>query len=283
MPFAYHPNLEASLAALTASGITPPGFPPPIIPRGDWKKLRVTTEAMMSMAVSIMPLPPGISTTDYSVISVDGAPIRLRRFVKEGSAPGSAAIYVHGGGMIMCNLDLYMSIYMNYVAASGVPILGIDFRNAPDVPGSTLAEDNFAALTWLLDHAEELGVDPARIALMGESGSPDPDLPHVGRPERGTRPLPGALRKLVLRLQLHRVDSGTGRGAGQRPRLTGGCSSPFNRLRRAAADLHRHQRAGHFSGRGHGLCHEAAGRGHPRRLSSVPGRAARLGGDHPEL
>jgi transposase len=80
MPFAYHPDLEASLAALTASGITPP-----IIPRGDWKKLRVTTEAMMSMAVSIMPLPPGISTTDYSVISVDGAPIRLRWLVRTGA------------------------------------------------------------------------------------------------------------------------------------------------------------------------------------------------------
>jgi len=170
MPFAYHPNLEASLAALTASGITPPGFTPPIIPRGDWKKLRETTEAMMSMAVSIMPFPPGISITDYSVTSVDGATIGLRWFVKEGSGPGSAAIYVHGGGMIMCNLDLYTPIYMNYAAASGVPFLGVDFRNAPDVPGSMLAEDNFAALTWLIDHAEELGVDPARIALMGESG-----------------------------------------------------------------------------------------------------------------
>lgn len=170
MPFAYHSDLEAGLVALAARGITPPGFPPPIIPRGDWKKLRGTTEAMMSMAVSIMPIPPGIITTDYSVISVDGATIRLRWFVKEGSAPGSAAIYVHGGGIIMCNLDLYTPIYMNYVAASGVPILGVDFRNAPDVPGSMLAEDNFAALTWLIEHAGELGVDPARIALMGESG-----------------------------------------------------------------------------------------------------------------
>jgi hypothetical protein len=70
MPFAYHPDLEADPAALAARGITPP-----IIPRGDWKKLRETTEAMVSMAVSIMPLPPGIITTDYSVTSVDGATI----------------------------------------------------------------------------------------------------------------------------------------------------------------------------------------------------------------
>jgi acetyl esterase/lipase len=165
MPFAYHPDLATAMAALAASGYTRP-----TIPRGDWKQLRETTEAEMSALFSTMPLPPGISTTDYSVPSVDGATIRLRWFVKEGSEPGSAAIYVHGSGMIMCNLDLYTPIYANLVAASGVPILGVDFRNAPDVPGSMPAEDTFAALTWLIDHAGELGVDPARIAIMGESG-----------------------------------------------------------------------------------------------------------------
>jgi acetyl esterase/lipase len=61
------------------------------------------------------------------------------------------------------------------VAQSKVPFLSVDLRLAPESTSPTsLAEDVFSGLTWLVAHAEELGVDANRIALMGDSGGGGP-------------------------------------------------------------------------------------------------------------
>ncbi len=70
--------------------------------------------------------------------------------------PGSAALYLHGGGMIF-GLEhigaLYDLAVREYVAASGVPMLIVDYRVAPEYPDPTPVEDCYAALVWLAEHA----------------------------------------------------------------------------------------------------------------------------------
>jgi acetyl esterase/lipase len=84
-------------------------------------------------------------------------------------------VYAHGGGMVLGTLDLYDEVISWYVAQTGVPFLPVGYRRAPDeAAGTTLSEDVFAGLTWLLDHASALGVDPARVAVMGDSGGGAP-------------------------------------------------------------------------------------------------------------
>jgi acetyl esterase/lipase len=84
---------------------------------------------------------------------------------------GSAVVYAHGGGLILASVDLYAFVIAEYVAKSGVPFLAVEYRLAPEGREASLAEDVLAGLRWLVAHAPELGVEPSRIASMGDSGS----------------------------------------------------------------------------------------------------------------
>jgi len=72
--------------------------------------------------------------------------------------------------MICGSAELYDPLVRYYVGLTGVPFMSVDYRLSPEFPGTTLAEDTFAGIAWLFDHAAEMGVDPGRIAIMGDSG-----------------------------------------------------------------------------------------------------------------
>ena len=71
--------------------------------------------------------------------------------------------------MILGSVDLYDQLIRSVVAESGVPALAVDYRLAPEHPHPVPVEDCYAGLVWLAGHAADLGVDPARIAVMGDS------------------------------------------------------------------------------------------------------------------
>ncbi|MGV9847805.1 alpha/beta hydrolase fold domain-containing protein [Streptomyces sp. NPDC003442] len=169
MAFTLDPELAAVLQALAEqSDPTPPPD------RDDWRTLRARGMASMRWMASLLPAYPSgyplVKASSHKVRSADGAEILVRWYEKAESAPGSAVVYAHGGGMIAGSVDLYDSVVAGYVQATGVPFLSVDYRLAPDAAtGTGPVEDVFAALTWLGDQAPELRVDPRRIAVMGDS------------------------------------------------------------------------------------------------------------------
>jgi len=154
----------AALAAQAAEAQAPA--------RGDWQAVRTASAAGLAYMDTLTPASSGVTTTSFTTPASDGAgEIELRWYAKTGAAPGSAVVYAHGGGMIGGSLDLYDKVVSWYVSQTGVPFLSVGYRLAPEATSSTsLAEDVFAGLTWLARHATDLGVDPARIAVMGDSG-----------------------------------------------------------------------------------------------------------------
>ena len=165
MAFRYDPELEAILAPV-AQAMAPDGSNRE---RG-WKEVREESELGLAMLNDMSPPVLEVSSTDYELVRDDGARIGLRWYVPDESDRTSAVVYLHGGGMICGSVDLYEPVVAAYVGASGVRMLAVDYRVAPEYPHPAPVEDCFAALGWLHEHAAELGIDPGRIAVMGDSG-----------------------------------------------------------------------------------------------------------------
>ncbi|MGC4815566.1 alpha/beta hydrolase [Micromonospora sp. DT228] len=158
------PQIAAALAPILehAGDLTPP-------PAGDVKGRRTALNGMLSAINNLEPAAGDVRTTDYHLTTADGAELLLRWYTKDGAQPGSAVLYFHGGGMILGNVTMWDGPVSRIVSRSGVPFLSVEYRLAPEHPFPVPVEDGYAALQWLHAHAGALGVDPARIAVMGNS------------------------------------------------------------------------------------------------------------------
>lgn len=86
-----------------------------------------------------------------------------------GTTGRAALLHIHGGGMIIGSAKSMQHGPAGIAAALEIPIASVDYRLAPDFPFPAPQEDCFAGLAWLAENAAELGVDPARIGVIGES------------------------------------------------------------------------------------------------------------------
>ncbi|HZX09013.1 alpha/beta hydrolase [Kribbella sp.] len=78
-------------------------------------------------------------------------------------------VFFHGGGWVVGDLDTHDAVCRSIAADAGIRVLSVDYRLAPEAPAPSAAEDAIAAFTWAVDHAEDLGVDPALVAVGGDS------------------------------------------------------------------------------------------------------------------
>lgn len=80
-----------------------------------------------------------------------------------------AILFLHGGGMVVGSAHGFRRNAAALAHEHGAVVVSVDYRLAPETPFPGPQEDCYAALAWLTDNAASLGVDPRRIAVMGES------------------------------------------------------------------------------------------------------------------
>lgn len=104
-------------------------------------------------------------------LTVDGAagPLRARLYAMDSAAPLPIAVYFHGGGWVLGDVDSHDKGVRAITAAARCLSVSVDYRRAPEHPFPAAAEDCFAALRWVAANAARLGGDPARIAVAGDS------------------------------------------------------------------------------------------------------------------
>ena len=164
MAYSLDPEITQALADLF--GDAPAPTPPA---RGDWRGYREMNHGFYRLVTAQRPLNPRVTTEDFTLETKDTA-LRLRWYcLTSQPSSGAAVLYAHGGGMISGSVEFYDPVVSDYVAQTGVPFLAVDYRLAPENPGTGPVEEVYAALRWLVEHAAGLGVDPRRITVMGDS------------------------------------------------------------------------------------------------------------------
>ncbi|MER7192934.1 alpha/beta hydrolase [Streptomyces flaveolus] len=107
----------------------------------------------------------GLEIEDRTVPAGPDVPVRIYR---PADAHG-AVIWLHGGGWVVGGLDTEHHWAVPTARLSGAVVITVDYRLAPEHRFPAALDDVYAVLTWVHEHAAELGVDPARIAVAGHS------------------------------------------------------------------------------------------------------------------
>jgi len=101
-----------------------------------------------------------------------GGDLPLRFYRPQATAPGlrlPAVVFYHGGGFYLGGFDTHDHLCRNLCRGAGVVVVAVDYRLAPEHKFPAAVEDGYAALAWVAREAGALGIDPARIALAGDS------------------------------------------------------------------------------------------------------------------
>lgn len=86
-----------------------------------------------------------------------------------GGAPAPLVVFFHGGGWVLGGLDSHDSTCRLICRDAGVHVLAVDYRLAPERSAPAAVDDAYAAYRWAREHAVELGADPRRVAVGGDS------------------------------------------------------------------------------------------------------------------
>jgi acetyl esterase/lipase len=83
--------------------------------------------------------------------------------------PAPALLWIHGGGMVLGDLDMDDDWCASTAAQVGIVVASVDYRLAPEHPFPSPLEDCYTGLRWLTHQAQALGIDSSRIAIGGAS------------------------------------------------------------------------------------------------------------------
>src|SRR5579883_1516335 len=153
-----HPSAQALLAQMAAAGRPP---------AAELSVAEVRQGYRLSAALAGAP-PPVHGVQDLRV-PVSGDQIKARLYVPGAAAPQPGLVYYHGGGWVIGDIETHDVTCRHLANLTGCSVVSVDYRLAPEHKFPTAAEDAYAAFSWVVANAARLGLDPARVAVGGDS------------------------------------------------------------------------------------------------------------------
>jgi acetyl esterase len=121
---------------------------------------------------AVQPAPPEMALVRDLTADGPHGPIPLRLYRPLGAAPGAplpALVYYHGGGWVIGDLDTHDVVCRQLAQQSGIAVLSVDYRLAPEHKFPAAVDDAFAALAWAADGGAAHGIDGRQLAVGGDS------------------------------------------------------------------------------------------------------------------
>lgn len=120
----------------------------------------------------LQPDPPAVAMVADVSCPGPAGPVRLRQYRGRGTADGAVLpclLYLHGGGWVIGDLDSHDQICRSLANHLGATVIAVDYRLAPEARFPAAVEDAVAALRFVAADAARLAIEPARIAVGGDS------------------------------------------------------------------------------------------------------------------
>lgn len=110
-----------------------------------------------------------VARVEAKVIPVAGGSIPARLYAPASTQALPALVHFHGGGWVLMDLDTHDGACRTLCNKTGVIIVSVEYRKAPEFKAPVPAEDCYAALEWVVAQASTLGIDATRIGVIGDS------------------------------------------------------------------------------------------------------------------
>lgn len=120
-----------------------------------------------SMKLPVEPVP--VAAVEDRALPGPAGDVPVRLYTPEGRAPFPVLAYFHGGGFVIGGLETHDGTCRELCAEAGCMVVSVDYRLAPEHPFPAAPEDCYAVTRWLAEHGAEIGADPARLAVGGDS------------------------------------------------------------------------------------------------------------------
>lgn len=150
----------------------------------------MTADVLPALRVDFeLPLSDAVARTDHVVAGDPPLTVRVHRPAgRDETLP--AAFSMHGGGYVIGSRAFDDGVFDRLCPALGIVGISVEYRLAPETPYPGAIEDCYRGLQWVHEHAEALGIDPARTGVMGTSagGGLAAALALLGR-DRGGPPI----------------------------------------------------------------------------------------------
>lgn len=142
-----------------------------VFPRLDEAKDGDEARAAVAAAMAAMPVaePDPILHVEDRAIAVDGGEIAVRVYRPTAEPNAPVVVFFHGGGWVLCDLDSHDSTCRRIANDSGCVVVATEYRRAPEFRFPVPVEDCYAALLWAHANAADIGGDPDRLAIFGDS------------------------------------------------------------------------------------------------------------------
>jgi acetyl esterase len=124
---------------------------------------------LSQLSAALPPLEVPLARIADRLISDESRSIPVRVYTPEGSGPFPMLVYFHGGGWVVGDLDSQDRICRGLSFGAGCLVVSVDYRLAPEHRFPAALDDCYAATRWVLQHATEIGGDPRRVAVGGDS------------------------------------------------------------------------------------------------------------------